>query len=79
MLFSRCKENLNNIFKTNDISKKQKNLVKNYTEIFSSVLGTVKGIKTKVNIEKNSQPKFMKARGVPFAMKEAVEAEINRM
>ena len=42
-------------------------------------MGTIKGIKAKVNIEINSQPKFMKARGVPFAMKKAVKAEIDRM
>ena len=45
--------------------------------MFSSEIGTIKGIKANVNIETNSQPKFMKTRGVPFALKEAVEAEID--
>ena len=75
--FNRCKEN--NISKTDAISEKLETLVKNYSEIFSSELGTIKGIKAKINIEANSQPKFMKTRGVPFAMKEAVQAEIGRM
>ena len=77
ILFDRCKEKINNISKTDDISEKLENLVENYSEIISSELGTIKGVKAKVNIEANSQPKFMKARGVPFAMKEAVEAEID--
>ena len=79
ILFNRCKEKLNNIFKTNEISEKLENLVKNYSEIFSTELGTIKGIKAKVNIETNSQPKCMKGRAVPFATKEAVEAEIDRI
>ena len=79
ILFNRCNEKLNNIPKTDDISEKLENLVKNYSEIFSSELGTTKGVITKVNIEANSQPKLMKARGVPLAMKKAVEAEIDRM
>ena len=77
--FNRCKEKLNNISKTDAISEKLETLVKNYSEIFSSELGTIKGIKAKINIEANSQSKFMKTRGVPFAMKEAVQAEIGRM
>ena len=78
ILFNRCKEKLN-ISKTDTISEKLETLVKNYSEIFSSELGTIKGVKAKINVKANSQPKFMKARGVPFAMKEAVEAEIDRM
>ena len=77
ILFNRCKEKLNNISKTDAISEKLETLVKNYSEIFSSKLGTIKGVKAKINIKANSQPKFMKAGGVPFAMKEAFEADIN--
>ena len=36
---------LRNIFKIDDLSKKLENLVKNYSEIFLSELGTIKGIK----------------------------------
>ena len=36
----------------------------------------IKGVKAKVNIEANSQQKFMKARGVPFAMKEVVKQKL---
>ena len=47
--------------------------------MFSNELGTIKGVKAKVNIEANWQPKFMKAREVLFAMKEVVKVEIDRM
>ena len=79
ILFNRCKEKLDNISKTNDIVEKLENLVKNYNEILSSELGTMKGIKAKVSTETNSQLKSMEARGIPFAMKEAGEAEIDQM
>ena len=67
ILFNRCKEKLN-ISKTDTISEKLETLVKNYSEIFSSELGTIKGVKAKINIKVNSQPKFMKARGVPLGV-----------
>ena len=43
-LFNCWKEKLNNISKTDAISKKLETLVKNYREIFSSELGTIKGV-----------------------------------
>ena len=46
---------------------------------FSEKLGTIKGAQVKINVVPNSKPKFMKARTVPFAMKVAVELEIERM
>ena len=42
-------------------------------------MGTIKGAQAKINVIPNSKPKFMKARTVPFAMKTAVELEIERM
>ena len=49
ILFNRCKEKLSHISKTDDISEKLKYLVNNYSKIFSTKLGTIKG---EVNIEK---------------------------
>ena len=46
--------------------------------VFSEKLGTIKGVHAKINVIPNSEPKFMKARTVPFAMK-AAELEIERM
>ena len=79
ILFNCCKEKLDNISKTNDIVEKLENLFKNYNEILSSELGTIKGIKAKVSTETKSQLKSMEARGIPFAMEEVGEAEIDQM
>ena len=48
ILFNCCKQNLNNISKTKNISENLENLVKNYSEIFSRELGTVKGITAEI-------------------------------
>ena len=76
ILFNPCQEKLNNISKTDAISEKLETLLKNYSEIFSSELGTIKCVKAKINIKANSQPKFMRARGVPFAMKTQLKQKL---
>ena len=42
-------------------------------------MATIKGIKVKVNIETNSQLKYMKPKALPFTIKESVETEIDQM
>ena len=78
-LFNVHKEQVNNANKSDSISRQLEHLVKNYSEIFSENLGLMKGFKVKINVEPNASPKFVKARTVPFAMKDVVEAEIDKM
>ena len=42
-----------------------------------SGLGTIKGITAKLEMKSDAKPKFCKARPVPYALQEAVEAEYN--
>ena len=62
---------------TNKTNEKLESLFDNYSEIYPNELGTINGIKARVNIDPNAQQGLIKARAVPFAMKEAVEAEID--
>ena len=62
-----------------NIQKELKTVTNKYPNVFSEKLGTIKGVQAKINVIPNSKPKFMKARTVPFAMKAAVELEIERM
>ena len=39
----------------------------------------MKGFKVKLNVEPNASPKSVQARTVPFAMKDVVEAQIDKM
>ena len=42
-------------------------------------MGTIKGIKAKLEVKTGAQPKFCKARPVPYALKPAVEDEYHRL
>ncbi|XP_060073916.1 uncharacterized protein K02A2.6-like [Ylistrum balloti] len=44
--------------------------------VFEDKLGTVKGITASIKLKDNAQPKFFKARTVPYALKEQIGAEL---
>ena len=62
-----------------NIQKELETVTNKYPNVFSEKLGTIKGVQAKINVIPNSKPKFMKAQTVLFAMKVAVELEIERM
>ena len=47
--------------------------------MFRAGLGTLQGFKAKIIIEDNAIPKFCKARSIPYAFKEMVKKELNRL
>ena len=53
--------------------------IQNNPNVFKPGLGTVKGITAKLEMKPDARPKFCKARPVPYALQEAVEAEYNRL
>ena len=55
-----------------DVLHKHKN-------VFRAGLGTLQGFKAKIIIEDSAIPKFCKARSIPYAFKEMVEKELNRL
>ena len=80
-IFEQLQEHNPNKEKVNcvNIQKELETVTNKYPNVFSEILGTIKGAQAKINVRPNSKPKFMKARTVPFAMKAAVELEIERM
>ncbi|XP_041347276.1 uncharacterized protein K02A2.6-like [Gigantopelta aegis] len=54
-------------------------LVEKYKSVFQSDRGTLKDIKATLNLKADVQPKFMKARSVPYSIKPKVEAEIEKL
>ena len=61
------------------VCDKLSDILNKHAEIFNDELGTLKGMKAKLIVKENAKPKFCKARSVPFAYKEAVEKEIDRL
>ena len=54
-------------------------LLTKYQEVFQEGLGSLKGYEAKINVDPNATPRFYKARSVPYAMREKVEAELARL
>ncbi len=50
-----------------------------YPEVFQPSLGKVTGIKAKLHVVPGAIPKFCKPCAVPYALREAVEAQLNTM
>jgi hypothetical protein len=56
-----------------------KDILSKYSELFQDTLGLVKGLKVKLHVNPGSQPRFYKPRSVPFALREKIEAELERL
>ena len=54
-------------------------LCKKYEDVFKEGLGTIKGYEGRIYLKENSQPKFHKARPVPFALKPIADKELDRL
>ena len=50
-----------------------------YPDVFMEGLGTQKGVKAKIYVDQGAQPKYIKARSVPYALKTNVELELERL
>ena len=77
-----CK-NLNSNFSMGDVgvdsSTKLAYLLEKYQEIFDSKLGTFNKFQISLNLKTEANPKFFKARPVPFALKPKIEEELERL
>jgi len=55
------------------------NLLEKYKEAFHDKLGSFRGRQAKIEVNPQATPHFYKARTLPYAMREKVEEEINRL
>ena len=54
-------------------------LLKRYQDLFRDELGTAKGVTAQLKLKSGTSPKFFRPRNVPFAIKDAVGEEIDRL
>ena len=54
-------------------------LLKRYQDLFKDELGTVKDVTAQLKLKSDASPKFFRPRSVPFAIRDAVGAEIDRL
>ena len=50
-----------------------------YSDVFEEDIGLLKTTKANLNLKENSQPKFCKAREVPYALRPKVEVELTKL
>ena len=54
-------------------------ILKAHKAVFSDTLGTMKDIKAKLHVKENATPVFRKARPIPYALQDKVNADIDRL
>ena len=54
-------------------------LFKKYKRVFKEDLGMLKSATAKLHVKPNATPKFFKLRPVPYAIREAMENELDRL
>ena len=57
----------------------ESDLLKDYESIFDGQIGTYTGAKEKIVLKENAQPKYFKARPVPYALKDKIGLELDRL
>ena len=50
-----------------------------HAEVFQEGLGTMKGFKVKIYVDTNAAPRFNRARSVPYALRDKVDQELDRL
>ncbi|XP_064102283.1 uncharacterized protein K02A2.6-like [Macrobrachium nipponense] len=60
-------------------TSKLEELLRKYGDVFDGELGTAKNIKAHIRVRKDAKPIFYKARTVPYAIRDAVNAELKRL
>ena len=48
-------------------------------DVFQNELGTLKGIQAKLVVSEDTTPKFFKPRSVPYAIRGAIEKDLERL
>ena len=54
-------------------------LLSKYQNVFTNELGTLRDIKSKLTVKLDTEPVFCKPRPVPYALRPAVDSEIDRL
>ena len=70
-------ENLNTVRATPD--SRIQEVLERHSNVFKEELGHIKGAPVTLHVDSNQQPRFFKARPVPYALRTKVETELSRL
>ena len=54
-------------------------LLDKFSEVFTEKLGAIKSFSAKLSLKEGEEPKFFKPRSIPYAVRGAIEKELNRL
>lgn len=54
-------------------------LLKKYTDVFEDKLGTIKDVEADIHVDPEATPRYLKARPVPYALREKVTDELQKL
>ena len=60
-------------------NKSLNKIISEYESVFSDELGTLKNLEIEIPIQPNVNPKFFRARPVPYSLKDKIEKELDRL
>ena len=66
------------VYKTLGTTKEEE-LIAQYGDLFKQEIGTLEGFQAKLAVDTEAIPKFYKPRAVPYAIRDAVEVDLDRM
>lgn len=75
---SKIKINWQEVFSVNVVAK-EAFLAEKFPEVFDAGFGTIKGFQCSIELKDDAHPVFMKARPVPYALRERVEQELVKL
>lgn len=76
---SSIRVDLQGIHKVQTYDPKLQAILDRFPELFNGGLGKAKGIKAELRVKDDAVPKFFKPRPLPFALREGVAKELNRL
>ena len=74
-----CRETHKDISVEEAMNKQVQRLLTKYKSVSDKSLGTLRGVKAQLILEDGAQPKFCRARNVPYAVKPDFEKELVRL
>ena len=71
-----------NLFSMSQVSETNtdvSNLLNKFTNVFSEGIGTMADIEVHIELKDDAMPKYYKARAVPYALKQKIDSELDRL
>ncbi|XP_046373937.2 uncharacterized protein K02A2.6-like [Haliotis rufescens] len=66
-----------NLMKSTDLTLND--VLERHSAVFEEGLGTLKGFQAHIYVDKDATPKFFKPRSVPYALRQKIEVELDRL